>query len=384
MKVGIEGSLFFKRSSGVGYYAKRLIEAATKKDSDINFEIVRHWLVFKKFKPPLKPSSRLSYRLVKWFPPIIYYQVFKRLNWFIPYDLVALRKYDAFLFFNFIAFPLRKNTKSIIVVHDISFIKFPQFTQAKNLKYTPKLLRRSIKRAAHIITVSENSKKEIAEFYKLPPDRITVIPNGVDHERFYPRPAIDIGKVRQKYSLPENYIHFHGTIEPRKNIEGILDAYAQLDTGLKTRYALVLSGGKGWNDEGIYRKIGQLQKAGNKILLLGYIENEELAPLLSGASVFIWPSFYEGFGVPPLEAMACGVPVITSNSSSLPEVVGDAAIKIRPEDTRALTAAINQVLSDTTLASNLSRAGLSQSKKYTWEASAQKLIKLLDSLSNSR
>ena len=112
MRVGIEGSLFFKRSSGVGHYAKRLTAAASKLDSDVDFEIVRHWIPLKKFQPPIRPTKHLSYRLVKWFPPMVYYQVFKRLNWFLPYDLIALRKYDAFLFYNFVAFPVKKITTS--------------------------------------------------------------------------------------------------------------------------------------------------------------------------------------------------------------------------------------------------------------------------------
>src|ERR1035437_9196758 len=137
MRVGIEGSLFFKQSSGVGNYAKRLTETASKLESDVDFEILRHWIPFKKRRPPIKPNGHLRYRLVKWFPPMVYYQAFKRLNWFLPYDLIALRNYDAFLFFNFVAFPVRKRTKSLVVIHDLSFIHYPQFAQATNLEFMP-------------------------------------------------------------------------------------------------------------------------------------------------------------------------------------------------------------------------------------------------------
>src|SRR5581483_5153635 len=205
MKVGVEGSLFFKPSSGVGHMAKRLVKAAAQLDHDLTFEIVRHRLPGQKFRPPLPPSKNLKYRLVKWFPPMVYYQIFKRLNWFIPYDWIALQKYDAFLFFNFIAFPLSRNTKSVIVVHDLSFIHFPQYTQAKNLKFTLKLMPRSIKRAYHIITISENSKKDVMEVYKVPESKISIVHNGVDHDKFYPRSAAQIAKVKKTYNLPDKY-----------------------------------------------------------------------------------------------------------------------------------------------------------------------------------
>lgn len=382
MKVGIEGSLFFKRSTGVGHYAKSVIGAASKINSEIEFEIVRHYLPFKKFSAPIPPTKNLRYRLVRWFPPAVYYQAFKRLPWFVPYDWIALKKYDVFLFFNFIAFPLSKKTKSIIVIHDLTFVRFPQYVQETNLKYMNKLVPHSVKRAHHIITVSENSKKEIIDYYKLPADKVSVVPNAIDHDVFYPRQDDEIDRAVKKYGLPKKYIHFHGTIEPRKNVEGLLNAYAALPQDLKDEYGLVLTGGKGWRDESIYQKINELKDSNHQIHLPGYIDGKDLPAIYSGASLFVLPSFYEGFGIPPLEAMACGVPVITSDNSSLPEVVGDAAIKIKAEDTGALAANIEKVLTDKKLAKSLSEKGLSQSAKFSWEKSAGKLIELLDLLSN--
>jgi len=380
MRVGIEGSLFFKRASGVGYYAKTLVAAASKLDSDVNFEVVRHVLPWRKPDPPIKPTRHLDYRFVRWFPPAVYYQIFKRLNWFIPYDIVADRHYDAFLFFNFIAFPLRRRTKSVVVIHDLSFIKFPEFTQKTNLKFTTKLMKRSISRVDHIITVSENSRQEISDYYAVPSSKITVIYNGIDHADFHPRKAAEIDKCRAKYNLPDHYIHFHGNIEPRKNIVGLLEAYAKLPAELKSEYGLVISGGKGWNDHAIYSKISQLKASGHNIVLPGYIDAEDLPALYSGASLFVWPSFYEGFGIPPLEAMACGIPVITADNSSLPEVVGDAAIKIKAQDTPAITAAMANILSDKKLADDLRQKGLSQAAKFSWQESAKQLIKVLEDL----
>jgi glycosyltransferase involved in cell wall biosynthesis len=379
-QVGIEGSLFFKRSTGVGLYAKNLTRAASKIESDVNFEIVRHWLPFKHFTAPLPANNHLSYRLVKWFPPMVYYQVFKRLDWFLPYDLIAMKHYDSILFFNFIAYPVRKKTKSIIVVHDLSFIYFPQFAQAKNLKYTTKLMKRSIKRASHIITISENSKKEIMDYYKIDNSNISIVPNGIDHQVFYPRTTSEISKAAKKYKLPKEYIYFHGTIEPRKNIDGILDAYSSLAQTVRDKYGLVISGGKGWNDEAIYKKIEHLKAKGYDIVLPGYIDGPDLPAVYSGASIFVFPSFYEGFGVPPLEAMACGVPVISSNNSSLPEVVGDAALQIEASDISAIAKSIERILTDSSLATTLRKKGFVNAKKFSWDNSAKKLLSVLEGL----
>jgi glycosyltransferase involved in cell wall biosynthesis len=235
-------------------------------------------------------------------------------------------------------------------------------------------------RASHIITVSENSKKEIVDYYKLPESMVSVIYNAIDHTEFYPRSDAEIKKVTKKYKLPEDYIHIHGTIEPRKNIEGLLNAYAKLSQDLRDIYGLVISGGKGWNDESIYARIGELKASGHNIVLPGYIEAGDLPAIYSGASLFVLPSFYEGFGVPPLEAMACGVPTIVSDNSSLPEVVEGAAIKIKADDVKGLSIQMARVLNDKTLAKRLQSAGLKQAAKFSWDKSARELIKLINDL----
>ncbi|MGA2572547.1 MAG: glycosyltransferase family 1 protein [Terracidiphilus sp.] len=244
----------------------------------------------------------------------------------------------------------------------------------------PSLVPRSIKRAARILAVSEHTKADIIKYYDIPADKISVIYNAVDHSEYYPRPAKEVSAVRSKYKLPAKYILFTGTIEPRKNVEGILGAYAALDEQVKKDHGLVLAGGKGWNDEPIRQAIDKLKSAGEKIICTGYVPDEDLPALFSGASLFVYPSFYEGFGIPPLEAMACGVPVITADNSSLPEVVGDAVIMIKAENIAAITQSISKVLNDSQLANSLRQKGLEQAKKFSWEKSAQTLITLLNSL----
>lgn len=381
MKVGIEGTPLFGSLTGVGQYSLRLIDAAQKSSKNTDFEIVRQWWFFRKFVTPILPSQHLSYRVVRWFPPIIYYQLFKRTGWAPAYDLVALRKYDAFIFFNFVAFPLRRQTKNLLVIYDLSYIDHPEFTAPKNLVYLKKFVPRSIKQADKIITISQNSKREITEHYNVPDKKITIVNPAVDHSIFKPQSRTAVQKVLRKYKINKPYILSVCTLEPRKNLIGALKAFELLPDDIKAGYSLVLVGGKGWLDGELESKYNEL--AGKYSLAkTGYVPDEDLPALYSGASAFVYPSFYEGFGMPPLEAMACGTPVITSDNTSLPEVVGQAAIMVKAEDTDNLARQIQRVLEDEKLAGSMRTKGLAQAHKFTWQKSAARLLKLLEEVVN--
>jgi glycosyltransferase involved in cell wall biosynthesis len=185
-----------------------------------------------------------------------------------------------------------------------------------------------------------------------------------------------VREVLARHGIAKPYILFTSTIEPRKNILGLLEAYAALPQELRTSHGLVLVGGKGWLDSQIHRRLGELRHL--DIRLTGYVEDRDLPALYSGASVFVYPSFYEGFGMPPLEAMACGVPVVTSRNSSLPEVVGDAGILIDPGDPAAITQAICEVLGSPARAADLSRRGLERSRAFRWDESARRLAAVFE------
>ena len=210
------------------------------------------------------------------------------------------------------------------------------------------------------------------------PDAVSIVHPAVDHNIYKPRSRQETDTIKKKYSINGSYILYAGTLEPRKNILGILNAYEVLPDSLKNNLHLVLAGGKGWKAEEISSKLHQLISSGEKIIHTGYVPDEDLPPLYSGASLFVYPSFYEGFGMPPLEAMACGVPVITSNNSSLPEVVSDAGIVIDANDTEELTKNIEKILRNPKLAKDLAKKGLEQAKKFTWENSAVKLRDLIE------
>jgi glycosyltransferase involved in cell wall biosynthesis len=376
-KVGIEGIPFFGNLSGVGQYSKSLVESASKQSEDLDFEIVRQWWLHRMFKPPIQPNQHLKYRLVRWMPPIIYYQAFKRTGLVPPYDLVALREYDAFIFFNFISFPLRKKTPSLVVIYDLSFIYHPEFASPRNLAAMVKFVPESIRSSSKVITISQNSKKEITDYYKVEPSKIEVINPAVDHNIFKRQSAARVAAIKTKYGIRKPYILSVCTLEPRKNLIGVLDAFSMLDEDIKEKYALVLVGGKGWLDDELQAKFNKLSKKYD-LVKTGYVPDEDLPALYSGAQVFAYPSFYEGFGMPPLEAMACGTPVITSNNSSLPEVVGDAAISIDANDTKRLSKEIQRVLNDNILSGEMIKKGLVQAKKFDWDTSAIKLINLIE------
>ncbi len=382
-KVGVEGAPFFGTLSGIGQYAKRLVETASKmeENSSINFEIIRSLMPHRDFVPPITESTHLTYRVIRWLPPIIYYQMFKRVGWAPPYDLVALRKYKVMLFFNFVAFPLLRKTKSIVVIYDLSFVYHPEYTQEKNLPYMLKFVPRSIKKANQIITISKNSKHEIMEYYKVPEDKITIVNPAVDHAVFKPQGRNSIAGATKRYGITKAYILSVCTLEPRKNLVGVLNAFDKLPENLKNKYSLVLVGGKGWLDGEIEAKYAQLASKYD-LIKTGYIPDEDLPALYSGASVFVFPAFYEGFGMPPLEAMACGTPVITSNNSSLPEVVGGAAIMVKAEDNEELSKQIEHVLTDNQLAKSMREKGLMQAQKFSWQKSARELLNLLEKVTN--
>ena len=378
-RIGIEGAPIFGQPTGVGQYARRLTEAASRGGDGFKLDIIRFWLPFNKFRPPLSPNSRLAYRLIKWFPPAVYFQFFKRLSWAPPYDWFSLRHYDAIIFFNFVAYPVSRKTKSIVVIHDLSYINHKQYVSPKNQRFLEKFVPKSIDLADKIIAVSENTKIELAEHYHVPLDDIAVINPAVDHKIFKPSTETEVKRVLNEFNITKPYILSVATQEPRKNLIGVLNAFEMLPEDLKMKYSLVLTGGKGWLDDTLQTRFDEISKK-YSVIRTGYVADEKLPALYSGADLFVYPSFYEGFGIPPLEAMACGVPVITSNNSSLPEVVDNAAIKIVAEDLSALSGQISKVLTDPKLAKGLRQKGLAQAAKFSWDKSAQKLLHILEDL----
>lgn len=374
MSLYVEGSSLLKQLTGVGQFTKRLLEAYVKNYPEEKVNIFG-FKFFTRGEPEysIKASKNVRYKIIRLMPGRVYNQLYKY-GAALPIDtLFGAKKTDVFLFPNFVRFPLLRNKRAIVMVHDLSYVYFSQYTHPKDLPYKMKYVPPSVKKAQHIITISSSSKRQVMDYYHVPAKKISIVSPAVDTDHFYKRSAAEISRIKKKYKLPKNYLLYAGTVEPRKNIKGLLEAYEQAGAKIQKDYGLVLAGGKGWQDEGILQRIAELQQKGLNVILTGYIPDKDLPAIHSGATIFIFPSFYEGFGIPPLEAMACGVPVISADNSSLPEAVGEAGILINADKPSEITRAIKKLLASKTLRDSYVKKGLKQVKLFTWDNAAKQL-----------
>lgn len=254
--------------------------------------------------------------------------------------------------------------RQVVTIHDAAILDHPEWFKASFVAWYRFLVPRLMRRVIRVITVSNFSKTRLLEHSGIQEDQIIVLPNGVA-SYFHPTSPNNIDILRQKLGLPDRYILVVGSLEPRKNLARLFTAWERLHPKFSKIY-LVVAGGKGkaFGDLGFGRVPSGVQ-------LLGYVADEELPALYSGALIFVYPSVYEGFGLPPLEAMACGTPVVTSDTGAIPEVVGEAAIKVNPYDVEAIACGIRHVLEDSALRENLCRKGWERARRFTWERTAK-------------
>ncbi len=266
--------------------------------------------------------------------------------------------------------PLACPVPAVVTIHDLSAFLFPHTFRRVNRTYTRWAIRVSCRRAAHLIAVSEFTKREIVRWMRVPPERITVTYDAVD-ARFAPPDPAEVERFRRAKGLPERFVLFLGTLEPRKNIPLLLDAYAMI--ARSTDAPLITAGSKGWLYEPILARAEQLG-LGDRLRFAGYVDQAEQHLWYAAATLFAFPSLYEGFGMPPLEAMACGTPVVVSSSSSLPEVVGDAALTVSPSDPEELAEAMHRLLADGELRQELRARGLRQAQRFSWRETAERTL----------
>ncbi len=271
--------------------------------------------------------------------------------------------------------PLLHTCPTVVTLHDLSFYLYPELFPRSKRIYLQHMTRYTIHHAQAVIAVSASTKKDALRLFSVPEKKITVIPNGVEAQM---RPLDDptpIKALRQRYDLPSDLLLFLGTLEPRKNLITLLEAYALLRRRRDIRHHLVIAGGRGWYYQEVYDAAERLGLH-ETTHFVGYVPDEELPLWYNAADLFIYPSLYEGFGLPPLEAMACGTPVIVSNTSSLPEVVGDAGLTVDPHDPQALAEAIHSLLSDPSRRERLARAARRQASEFSWDATATRTAEL--------
>jgi len=266
----------------------------------------------------------------------------------------------------------------VVTVHDLGFRYFPQAHRPLDRWYLEWSTRYHARTAGHLLADSEATQHDLIEVYGVPPGRITVIYPGRDESL---QPVTDpaaIEVIKTRYGIKGDYILHLGTLHPRKNLLRLVEAFAllQKDLGPRTSdWRLVLAGRKGWLYEPLFRRVAALGLE-DGVVFTGYIPQADLAPLLSGAHCFAFPSLYEGFGFPVLEAMTCGTPVICSDTSSLPEVVGDAALLVDPEDTQAWAEALRRLLTDAELRQSVIQRGYRQMQRFSWPRAAQQVLEV--------
>jgi glycosyltransferase involved in cell wall biosynthesis len=375
VKVAIEGTPFFRVRTGIDHYSVNLVRELVAVDPDTHYTVIGYRGDGSKPRP-MAPANNLSYRFAEWLPKR-YLDAFAARLFVPPLDLLAGVRPDVMLFPNYIASPLVWTPRSIVVIYDLSFVYHPQYVDPGNARFLRRVVKRAAESAGHLVTISEHSRREILECYGVPESKVSVVYPGVDRTRFRPLPPAGRPQVTAKFGIDRPYVLFAGTLEPRKNILGLLHAYAQLPADLREAHALVIAGGKGWLDGEITAGLAELARAGAHVIRTGYVDDDDMPALVGAASVFAFPSFYEGFGIPPLEAMACGTPVIVSRTSSLPEVVGDAAELVDPHDVASIAGALERVLRDPERRGELSAAGLRRATLFDWREQAGKLREII-------
>ncbi|MBD3247913.1 glycosyltransferase [Candidatus Falkowbacteria bacterium] len=377
MRIGIDiRSLMDKEYSGVSLYTLDLLRSILKQDR--NNEYILYYNSAKDISARMPKLEYPNVSMIRTSYPN------KLFNYFLQ-KIFAWPKLDKILggvdiFFsphiNFTS--LSKKTKHILTIHDLSFLRYPEFFSfRKNFWHRSLGLKKAAKRADLIVAVSESTKKDVVELLEIDPEKTKVIHSGLDG-RYRPIPKNDerLAIIKKKYSLPKKFILSLGTIEPRKNISGLIKAFdrALQFPELKDHY-LLIAGRKGWKNKDVFRTFESI-KHKDRVIFLGYIDEDAKPYLYNAASIFIYPSFYEGFGFPPLEAMACGTPVIAAGNSSLTEACSDSALLVEADNVESLAQGLRHLEIDKDLRDNLINKGFIQAGKFDWEDTAKKYINL--------
>jgi glycosyltransferase involved in cell wall biosynthesis len=276
--------------------------------------------------------------------------------------------------------PVASPVPTVVTVHDLAFIRFTQTFRAYNRAYLDFATRVSVRRASRVLVVSEHTKREVVGLLGVAPERVVVTPNAV-REHFRPPEPATLAAFRAKKGLPEQFLLYVGTLEPRKNLVTLLEAYAQV--ARRHDVPLIVGGGKGWLYDAVFKRLDELGLR-ERVQFVGYVAEEELPLWYAAATVFVFPSIYEGFGMPPLEAMACGTPVLTSNSSSLPEVVGDAGLMAPPHDPAGFAEALDRLLGDPALRQELRERAPAQVARFSWRTTAERTLRAYEEVAAGR
>jgi glycosyltransferase involved in cell wall biosynthesis len=322
-------------------------------------------------KPAALPAEVASHGSIRPFPQV---PLWLRKPWLYPRLLKADK---AHLLHVASSAPLSSPCPTVVTVHDLSYMVCPHLYSRKHRLLAELLTRRSVRRAARVITVSECSRRDIIRLFRIPSERIVVTPEA-PAPQYRPQAAAEVARVRATYGLAERYVLSVCTLQPRKNLPRLIEAFAAVASEVPD-VQLVLVGRSLWRGSEVPRAVA---RAGveSRVRFTGYVPDADLPALYTGAATFCYPSLYEGFGLPPLEAMACGTPVVTSNTSSLPEVVGDAAVTVDPTSVADIARGLRTILASDSISREYHDRGLGWAQRFSWDRTARLTRAVYDSV----
>lgn len=382
LRVAINTTSTLGRQTGIGYYTAALIEALRRQSVDVLGHHSRLWFpagpdaalgAAPETPSPLRRARRRLISLAGRLPGLRagFERLRDRRNREALEQGLQIYRPDLYHEPNFVA--PRLELPTVITVHDLSCFRFPQFHPVDRVRFMQRHLPAAIAVADRIIAVSEFTKREIVDYFGVAPERISVTRLAADR-RFAPLAAADAQPVLLPWGLAwRGYFLFVGSLEPRKNLALVLDAYAALPAAVQRRYPLVLAGAEGWRREHFQGRLRRLAESG-LVRELGYVPHEALPALYAGCAGFLFPSVYEGFGLPPLEAMACGAPVVVSAKASLPEVVGDGALIVSGDDPDELAGALRRLVEDPAAPGELTTRGLARASEFSWDRTGSETL----------
>jgi glycosyltransferase involved in cell wall biosynthesis len=384
VKVGIDVSLVAGERAGGGQYAYQLARALPGVDPRVSYLLypVFYYIVHPDYpcaELPRAENMRVAFQGIRPRDVITFWRpeasaMFK--EWLLgPVDVVHSTTFCV------PEFRLRPK-RLVVTIYDLSFITHPELHLPANVAHCLAGTRLAIERADAIIAISDHTRRDLVERLGAPPERIIVTPLAHDVDLARVTDPKRLAAVRKRYGLPEHFILFLGALEPRKNLPRLLEAYAALPAGLRREVHLVVAGVRGWLNDSIHARVAELGLEAS-VRFAGYIDGHDLAAVYSLATMFAYPSLYEGFGLPVLEAMACGTPVLTSDVSSLPEVAGDAAVLVSPADVGSIAAGLRRLLDSSSLRDELSTRGIGRASRFSWQRCARQTLDVYRALAGS-
>lgn len=366
--------------TGIGYCESGQVTEISKAHSGTDrikfefFSLRNHDRKLARIEPYLMDNCEINMSRFSGF-------VYKAVSTFIPlpYSWFFGKGSDITHFFNYIVPPF-VHGKKVVTIHDMVYKAFPETMNSKTRILLNLAMNKSMKRADVVVTDSEFSRSEIIKYFPQYRDKVEVVPCGVDCDMFKPiQDRSIIENVKANHNINGRYFLYLGTLEPRKNLTRLVKAYEILSRRKEDCPLLVLAGGKGWLYDEIFEEVNK-SGLGDKVIFTQYIPGEEICPLMNGAEAFVFPSLYEGFGMPPLEAMACGTPVIVSGSASLPEVVGDCGLIVDAYSEESIADAMGKIADNEELRKQLSEKGIIRAREFSWKKSAEKLYTIYERL----